>query len=163
VLHRPTGRPGEPIGWPWGRRPRRPLVPLILAGLIVAVVLVGTRQAEPPALTASCTTPALRLAVGSARQGRQISWSATGPAGRYVLAVDAAALRVSGGTPAVAREAAGTGPAATLASSAFAMTGCRASGRFGLALPEGAHTVRLFRLETATARPVAASALTVTP
>jgi hypothetical protein len=146
------------------RGPRRRYRWLVLAavgvGLAVATAL-GAHRTAPPKITASCTKPAVKLSDTTERQGRRVAWSATGPAGRYVLTVDAPAVRVSGSAVSVDRSAAGAGREATLAGTPFTMSGCTASGHFGLALSPADHVVRLIALSGDGGRTVVSQRITV--
>lgn len=155
-----------PAGLQHGRRSwrlsRRTWLIVIVIGVVVALFGYGGIKTRSPSLATSCTTPAIKLSSTSAKAGSNITWSATGPAGRYVLTVDAPAVRVAGGQVAVDTSAAGSGKSATLAGQPFSMSGCTATGRFAFALPRGDHTLRMFRLDGGTPRTVQAQKLTVT-
>jgi hypothetical protein len=85
-----------------------------------------------------------------------VTWKATGPSGDYVLTLDVTAVsRGSGRTVNVE-----AGESASWAGPVFAMSGCRATGRFGLTLPPGDHTMRLFRFNPDVAGPVTKAVVT---
>ena len=116
----PVPPPGLGARMPDRRKMRRTLY--LIGGLLVLLV-VGqiTARSRDPELPASCTT--LRLAVDptEVRQGRAVSWSATGPSGRSI-SVTVGGKQVSP-------------PGTTLAN-------CTATGKFVLpALPPGRHDV----------------------
>lgn len=140
-----------PPGLQHGRRSwrisRRATLILVVVVVVVALFSYGGIRQRTPPLAKSCTTPAIKLSHTSAKKGSNITWSATGPSGRYVLTVDAPTVSVSGGQVRVAKTAPGSGKSATLTGQPFAMSDCTATGRFAFALPVGEHTLRMIRLD----------------
>src|SRR5580704_3704918 len=50
-----------------------------LAVLIVAIIVKGGFDANPPALTTNCHTPGMALSTTHVRRGGEVRWAATGP------------------------------------------------------------------------------------
>ncbi len=87
-----------------------------------------------------------------------MAWSATGPAGDYVLGADVTAVAREGVRDlSVAEPKSGD----TWLGQQFRMDGCRAAGRFSLDLQPGKHTVRLFRFGQAGSTVVAERQVTI--
>lgn len=166
---RSIGDPNEnlPAGLKEGRAATRRLsrrsgLIITIIVLALAIITFGSVKQQSPSLSTDCSTPELKLSTTSARSGSNITWSATGPAGRYVLAIDARALDIHGATIGVQKSSGGNGKSATLAGRAFSMSGCAASGRFAFTVPPGDHTLRMFRVAGDSATVVRTQDLTVT-
>jgi len=166
---RGIGDPNEdlPAGLKQGRAAtrrfsRRTWLIITIVVLTLAIITLGSVKEQSPSLATDCSAAALKLSTTSARSGSNVTWSATGPAGRYVLAIDARTLDVSGATVGVRKSLGGNGKSATLEGSAFSMSGCAASGRFAFNVPTGDHTLRMFRVSGSSATVVRTQLLTVT-
>ena len=117
----------------------------LLGGFFVLVLLVSISSlgSTEDGLPANCTAYGLRLPTTAVREHAPVRWSAAGPDGEVVLAVDAAALRADlSAVPLPGRTAQVIRPALRL-------TGCAGSSVFGIQLPAGPHTATLFRLTPA--------------
>ncbi len=133
---------------PWG----------LLVGFAVLVAVGGFVRFDggnrTPALEPSCTTYALELGVSRALPGGLVTWSAAGPdRGDYLLAVDVTRFQDGVPVPAAAQTQVVDPP--------FSLSGCRASGRFGIQVPPGEHVVSVFRIG-GTSEPFASAKITVT-
>ena len=122
----------------------------LLGGFFVIVLLVSVSNlgGGEPALPANCTAYGLKLPTTAVREHAPVRWSAAGPDGEVVLAIDAATL----GADLVAVPL--PGRVAQVIRPALRLSGCAGSSVFGIQLPAGPHTVTLFRLTPA--GPVAA-------
>ncbi len=143
----------RPMSRPWGRW-------VWVFALVALAIGIGTSAAQTrtPELPADCHRTVLKLSTADGRFGSPVTWKATGPAGDYALTLDGAVVsRGSGRTVAV--DQAGGAPA--WAGPVFAMTGCRATGRFGLILPPGDHVLRMFRFGTTGAQAVVTQPVTI--
>lgn len=144
----------SPMGRPWGRW-------VWVFAVVALAVGIGTSSAQTrsPSLPADCHRAVVKLSTTEGRFGSPVTWKATGPAGDYAFALDAAAVTrgngraVSADTPSAAPSWGGP---------LFSMNGCRATGRFGLTLPPGDHTLRMFRFGPSGAQPVVKQSLTIT-
>jgi hypothetical protein len=167
------GGPGGPDG-PDGRdapdallaRPRRGIAFKVFIGLGVLLLLLRlgiARRPQPPALAASCTTPAFALSTMTVKQARPLSYAIVGPdAGRYVIGVNTTEFRhkAEGGyepVPIPGREndvivAAGVKP----------MKNCRRTGFFALPIALGDARVTLYELTPTGSRELARETVTVT-
>jgi hypothetical protein len=154
----------------WWRRARRfRAAPLVLAVVVVVIILHAAQGSTPPPLATSCTTPAIALSTASTKEHHPVRWSATGPSSmRFVLTLGVA--RLDPGAP--GRFTPVPDPGLTLKQTQQASLeqtmpkGCKASSTFGVVVPPGSYTVRMFRLtgpRTArVATEVASAHLTVT-
>lgn len=115
------------------------LILLVCAAVLGVALTLRHSGRSGPALTTSCTTPAIALSSTSTGGGNGVSYSITGPSnGTYVVAVDAATVTVRGdGVVATPKGAFG-------ASIHQGLKGCAASGTLPT-LATGPHTVLLFR------------------
>ncbi|MBA3488380.1 MAG: hypothetical protein H0T78_02360 [Longispora sp.] len=102
----------------------------------------------------SLTTPGERVP-----KGAKVYWAATGPAGRYVVAVGAEQLTIDANQRvSVARKVPGSEPITGLTD----LAGCLKSGSIDGVLPGGEHTLRLFRIDGTTVTEIAQRTFTVT-
>ena len=112
------------------RIPTLQLLAYFVAGVVVVAVLRGVGR-PAPAAEGSCADPGFRLSATDVDQFGVLKWSATGPAeGRVVLGLDTSGVPVATGKLA--------GP--------VALTGCRASGQFGMPAAAGEHRVVAYLL-----------------
>ena len=115
----------------------------LLGGFFVLVLLVSLNNLGNGAgeqLPANCTSYGLKLPTAAVREHAPVSWSAAGPDGEVVLALDAASLRPDlSAVPLPGRTAQVIRPALRL-------SGCAGSAVFGVQVPAGTHTATLFRL-----------------
>lgn len=114
----------------------------LLGGFFVIVLLVSVSNlgGGAPALPANCTAYGLKLPTAAVREHAPVRWSAAGPDGEVVLAIDAATLGADlSAVPLPGRTAQVIRPALRL-------TGCAGAAVFGIQLPAGPHTATLFRL-----------------
>ena len=145
-------------------RPRMTLV-LVLFGLALLYALVqSARNNAAPKLAADCEHSRLALSTSSVRHGAPMRWTATGPAeGSVIVAVDVARFTRSADGSLHPQPAPGRRLEETQAASyERQLTGCRASGQFGVTVPAGRHTVTLFRLSATGSEAVASAPLEVT-
>jgi hypothetical protein len=143
----------------------------LVALLVLAVILVRAFfSSPPPKLTTSCTQPAIALSTSSQKQHHTVRWSVTGPGGSVfeltlgVSRVDVAA----GGRLVFVPEAGGSQKTEQRAGHQQTMPkSCKTSGAFGVLVPPGRYTVRMFQLSGPVTAPtvteVASAPLTVTP
>src|SRR4051794_9121395 len=123
----------------------------------------------PPELTTSCTTPAIALSTTTQRQHHTVRWSVTGPGGSiFELTLGVSRVDVaSGGRLVFVPENGGDQKTEQRAGHQQTMPkSCKASGAFGVLVPPGKYTVRMFRLSGPVTAPtvtaVASAPLTVT-
>jgi len=142
-----------------------------VALLILGIILFRAFSASPPpALKTSCTTPAMALSTTTQRQHHTVRWSVTGP-GSMVFELTLGVSRVDvgpGGKFVFVPEAGGGQKSEQRAGHQQTMPkSCKASGAFGVLVPPGKYTVRMFQLSGPVTSPtvteVASAALTVTP
>ena len=114
----------------------------LLGGFFVLVLLVSINNLGGGAgeLPASCTSYGLKLPTAAVREHAPVSWSAAGPDGEVVLALDAASLRADLSAVAL------PGRTAQVIRPALRLSGCAGSAVFGVQVPAGTHTATLFRL-----------------
>ena len=114
----------------------------LLGGFFVLVLLVSINNLGGGAgeLPASCTSYGLKLPTAAVREHAPVSWSAAGPDGEVVLALDAASLRADLSAVAL------PGRTAQVIRPALRLSGCAGSAVFGVQVPAGRHTATLFRL-----------------
>ena len=154
----------------WRRSAKLSRISIVAVVVIVAVILAATRSSSPPPpITKSCTTPAFVLSTYSTQSHKSVQWSATGfPAGgKFTLAIGVERFDISASGRLTPVPDPGVGTHDIRATPVQTMDGdCVASGRFTVALPKRAYTVRLFRIVgapgAATATSVAERTLTVT-
>ena len=130
-------------------------VPIILVVVVAGVLLFTGHGPPPPALETSCTTPAFALSTYNTPAHKTVGWSVTGPAGsRFALAIGVA--RFTTGTdgrlspvpdPGVAVRSMRSTPPTTIDRD------CKAHGDFGVALPAGTYSVRLFIINVSDTKP----------
>lgn len=144
-----------------GRSARRPLLVLVAIAIGVAVYRSAHHQ-HPPPLATSCRVPALALSSSSVARDGVVLWSATGPPGRYLLAIDAVGASVAGHSVRLVPPPGKTAAQLEVASLPRSFTHCRATGEFTVVLGRGRHQVRLFPLDVAGAPAAASVPLTVT-
>jgi hypothetical protein len=106
---------------------------LLVAVAAIAFVLFsrGTfgSGSSGPAVTGSCTSPAVALSTDTTRSYGVLAWSATGPsASSVVIGLDTSSV---------------PGPGDRL-SAPVPLTGCRAHGRVGVHGPVGAHRLTFY-------------------
>ena len=151
---------GRPPPLPKFRVGRFKVGPLGLLVGILTIVGVGSAVrygAGPPGLAASCTSPALALAVPSVVQHGPVEYTAVGPdSGPVILAVDTASVGADL-TPVPL-----PGRAAQVVGRPKRLTGCRLTGAFGAQVLPGKHTVTLFRLGPGGSETLAHAPLEVT-
>lgn len=121
-------------------------VAVLVVGLILFRAFSST---PPPALTTSCTKPALALSTATQKQHDSVRWSATGPAHTvFELTIGVQQIDIGPGGkfifvpdvgPGQTREQRASGQV-TMPSS------CKTSGTFGAQVPPGHYTVRMFQL-----------------
>jgi hypothetical protein len=140
-----------PMGRPWGR-----WVWIFAVLALVVGIATSTSRARAPSLAADCKRTVVKLSATEGRFGSPVTWKATGPSGNYALTLDVTAVsRGNGRSVNVV-----AGGSASWAGPVFAMSGCRATGRFGLTLPPGDHTMRLFRFSSGAVGPVTKAVVT---
>lgn len=144
-------------------RPRMKLVLVLFALALLYGIVQSARNNVAPKLAADCEHSRLALSTASVRQGSPMRWTATGPAeGTVIVAVDVARFTRSADGTLQPEPAAGHRLEETQAASyERELTGCRGSGQFGVTVPEGRHTVTLFRLSATGSEPVASAPLEV--
>ena len=143
----PMSRPGGRLVW------------VLVAVALVIVAGAALRDTQAPPLQRSCTQPAVELSTDSVRLYGPVTWSATGPDGEYVLTLNATAVSRAGAGRVTVTEAAGEH---SWAGPVFRITNCTATGRFGVTLPPGEYTLRMFRLDPSGAEPVVTQDFTIT-
>jgi hypothetical protein len=132
----------------------------LVALLVLAIILLRAFSASPPPdLKTSCTQPAIALSTTTQQQHHTVRWSVTGP-GRMIFELTLGVSRVdvgAGGRLIFVPEAGGTQKTEQRAGHQQTMpAGCKASGAFGVLVPPGSYTVRMFQLSG----PVTAPAVT---
>ena len=136
------------------------LVCLVFFGFLT---LIGEQAGRAPKLAADCTTPKLKLETTKPKLGSLLTFSVAGPADRrYVVALDAAALSPKPGGGYDVRPKPGADPAQVIVSSAITTTKCLGSGRIGLPVDAGEHTITLFDVSDATAAATVVTAIPIT-
>ena len=104
----------------------------VLGVVIVAFVRDGVGS-RGPTVAASCSKPSFVLDQTEVRTYGVVRWAAAGPAGSSVVfGIDTTKLP--------------TGIADGKLAGPLPLTGCRASGRFGVGAPEGDHVVTVFNV-----------------
>ena len=159
---------GAPEWWRNARRLRR--IPIVLAFLLAIIVIKGMGDAKPPPLTTSCATPAIALSTATQKQHHTVRWSVTGPA-KSVFELTLGVSRVDvdpGGQFVFVPEEGGSQKTEQRAGHQQTMPkSCKTSGAFGVLVPPGHYTVRMFQLSGPVTSPtvseVASAPLTVTP
>jgi len=138
--------------------------------LVLAIILVRAfSSSPPPALTTSCTQPAIALSTASQKEHHTVRWSVTGP-GSMVFELTLGVSRVDvgpGGRLVFVPEAGGSQKTEQRAGHQQTMPkSCKASGAFGVLVPPGKYTVRMFQLSGPVTAPTvteaASASLTVT-
>lgn len=155
-------RPVAAAGVPGLRRTlRRPLVLLVVIAVGVGLYR-SAHQAKAPKLTASCRAPVLALSTKAVVKDGIVLWSATGPPGRYLLAVDAVGASVVSHSVRLVPPPGSTPAQLEVASLPVTFSHCGASGRFSVVVAPGQHQVRLFALGRPGVPVVASAPITVT-
>jgi len=138
---------------------------------VLAVILVRSFATNPPPkLKTSCTQPAIALSTATQKQHHTVRWSVTGPA-KSVFELTLGVSRVDvdpGGQFVFVPEAGGSQKTEQRAGHQQTMpNSCKRSGAFGVLVPPGKYTVRMFQLSGPVTSPtvteVASAPLTVTP
>ena len=133
----------------------------LLGGFFVLVLLVSVSRlgGTAPGIAANCTSYGLKLPTSPVVEHAPVAWSAAGPDGEVVLALDTASLHIASlGADLTAVAVAGR-TAQVLP--AIGLSGCAAAAVFGVQLPAGTHTATLFRLTPSGAVAVASQRLVV--
>jgi hypothetical protein len=148
-------------------RPRRRFLVKLLVGLAVLALFarVGlARRPQPPALAASCATPAFALSATTVKQARPVSFTIVGPDdGRYVIGVNTTAFRhkPDGGYDPVPLP--GVDPVKdVVVVGVRPMKNCRRTGFFGLPVRLGDTRVTLYALTPTGTTELARKTITVT-
>jgi hypothetical protein len=141
----------------------------------VAVLVLGVivfkafSSSPPPALTTSCTQAALALSTSSQKQHDTVRWSATGPAGitfELTIGVKRIDIGTGGKFLFVPDSGPGQGREQRVSVQTTMPGSCKTSGAFGVQVPPGSYTVRMFRLSGPVTAPTVTEAgsapLTVT-
>lgn len=139
------------------RRSRHWLLLGVLAAALVAVGFLGSHGGDDVALAPNCRTPGLGLSAGTVRAGDALDFKVAGPdADRYVVTLDGAPIRASGGTE-VTYTSTSAGPA-------FALQQCLSPAlRTAAPAGDGPHRLALLRVAPdGTGEQVASAAFTVT-
>lgn len=128
----------------------------LLGGFFVLVLLVSVSRlgGSAPGIPANCTSYGLKLPTSPVTEHAPVAWSAAGPDGDVVLALDATSLDIASlDTASLGAASLGADPTAVAAAGrtaqvlpAIRLSGCAGSGVFGIQLPAGTHTATLFRL-----------------
>jgi hypothetical protein len=126
-------------------------------------------SSPPPALTTSCAHPAIALSTSSQKQHHTVRWSVTGPpSSTFELTLGVNHVDVDpGGQLVFVPEPGGSQRTEQRAGRQQTMPkGCKTSGAFGILVPPGSYTVRMFQLSGPVTAPtvteVASAPLTVT-
>jgi hypothetical protein len=141
-----------------------------VALLVLGIILFRAfSSSPPPALKTSCTHPAIALSTASQKQHHTVRWSVTGPAeSTFELTLGVRRVDVDpGGKLVFVPDPGGNQRTEQRAGRQRTMPkGCKASGAFGVLVPPGSYTVRMFQLSgpvtTPTVTEVASAPLTVT-
>ena len=129
----------------------------ILLALVVGIAFVvlsrgtASKHDNGPAVTGSCTQPAVALDRTSTRRYGALSWSAWAPEGSsIVIALDSTSLPAPGTAARLA------GP--------VRLAGCRGHGRFGLPADVGKHELTFFAVTpSGAATTIGSKPMTVSP
>jgi hypothetical protein len=151
------------VGLPFGRIPRLPTKWLIIAFVAFVALGAGFVVANPNGRLPSgnCTRTSLTLRSADQPTGFPISWTATGPVGRYQLTVGVTKLTVDrAGKSHIAGTDKGNETDASLEGAPFPMGDCKAAGSFQVQQGHGTQTARIFRLDGGAPREVANATLT---
>ncbi|HET7530289.1 MAG TPA: hypothetical protein VFJ98_04950 [Mycobacteriales bacterium] len=144
----------------------------LVALFVLAIVMLRAFSVDhsPPQLRTSCTHPAVALSVASQQQHSPVQWSATGPAGmvfELTLGVSAAHVRPDGTIEFVPDPGRNKTTTERASQQKTMPKSCKTHGTFGVLVPPGAYTVRMFRLTGPVSAPsveqVATAPLAVTP
>ena len=127
-------------------------------------------NSPPPKLATSCSTPAMVLSPVTQKAHDTVRWTATGPPGiTFELTVGVHQIDVGPGGKFVFVPDSGPGQSREQrASGQLKMPGnCKTSGSFGVQVPPGKYTARIYQLSGPVTAPtvteIASAALTVTP
>jgi hypothetical protein len=160
----PSLRDIEPhVGIPFGRLPRLPTRWLLIAFAAFVALGAGFVVANPNGKLppGNCQYTTLTLRSADQPTGYPISWTATGPVGRYQLTVGVSKLTVdSNGQPHIAGTDNGNATDASIEGAPFPMTECKAAGTFKVHQGHGTQTARIYRLDGGAPRAVADATLT---
>jgi hypothetical protein len=131
------------------RLPPMELLGLFAVGVVVVAIIRGGVGGSGPEVKGSCTAPAFALSKDSVAQFEVVKWSVAGPSGSTVLlGVDVDTAVGASGDALLGRRT---------------LSGCKASGQFGLRVGPGDHTVSAFLLRPdGTSSTIATDKLTVT-
>jgi hypothetical protein len=135
----------------------------------VAVILHAGQKSPPPKLATNCTTPAFALSTYTTASHKTIRWSVTGPArARFALAIGVARFTTGSDGRLVPVPDPGL-DTTQMRSTPPTEIGddCKADGTFGVVLPAGTYSVRLFTITVSDTTPahmqqVAEKQLTIT-
>ncbi|MDQ1711099.1 MAG: hypothetical protein QOE45_549 [Frankiaceae bacterium] len=148
-------------------RPRRRFGAKVFVGVAVLLLLLRVglaRRPEPPALAASCTTPAFALSATTVKQARPVSFTIVGPdSGRYVIGVNTTGFRHQPEGGYVAVPIPGREKDVITGAGVQPMKGCRRTGYFALPISPGDATVTLYELTSTGTVELAHRTVTVTP
>ncbi|WP_163512131.1 hypothetical protein [Fodinicola acaciae] len=159
-LEEPSLRDLEPhVGIPFGRLPKLPTRWLLIAFVAFVALGAGFVIANPNGRLPSgnCDHTSLTLRSADQPTGYPVSWTATGPKGRYVLTVGV--TRLDSQLHILATDK-GNETDASVEGGQFTMDGCRASGTFQVHQGRGTQQARIFRLDGGAPRAVATAELT---
>jgi hypothetical protein len=154
----PEDDPDEVI-WKRHRPPvfLRPRLMIFALAVLVAggALFFSHRQGSWPP-PADCGHTAIKGNVGHVRTGYPLYWAATGPdQQQYAITLGASAVKLDGGTLTVtAAESNGAGKALVVRQPAT-LSGCRVNGHLTMPLAYGEYSLRLWRVDGATATQVA--------
>jgi hypothetical protein len=144
-------------------------LPIIVLVVLAVVLIRAFSGGTPPRLRTSCTHPAVALSKVTQRQHGAVQWSATGPAKTvFELTIGVTSVTVgAGGHLVFVPDDGRTTAQEQRASRQTTMPGsCKTNGSFGILVPPGAYTVRMFSLSgpvtSPTIRELATAPLTVT-
>jgi hypothetical protein len=137
---------------------------------VLGIVLVRAfSSSPPPALTTSCTQPALALSTASQKQHDTVRWSATGPAGTtFELTLGVRRIDIAPGGQFVFVPESGPGKTREqrVSPQIRMPRSCKTSGTFGVQVPPGRYSVKMFGLSGPVTSPtvteLASQPLTVT-